>query len=140
MLHLSVLCIAPFCGLFFMQNLRQTHFMFHADSTNGVWRPKTGEEETEDTLLIPANALKWPHQSGKTNWCLLYSFGTTKETDHLCTLDEDYSLFLEVNILLESILVRCWKYSGINGEGYNLGFGVGKFFSTSLMLTKSSFI
>lgn len=42
-----------------MQSLRQTDFMFHADSTNGVWRPKTGEEETEDTLLIPANALKY---------------------------------------------------------------------------------
>lgn len=78
-LHLSILCIAPLCGLFFMQNLRQTDFMFHTDSTNGVWRPKTGEEETEDTLLIPANALKWPHQSGIINWCLLYYFGTTKE-------------------------------------------------------------
>lgn len=35
-----------------MQNLRQTDFMFHADLTNGVWRPKTGEEETEDWFLL----------------------------------------------------------------------------------------
>lgn len=101
-----------------MQNLRQTDFMFHANSKNGLWGPKKEEEESS------ANDLKWLHIRQVKQTDVFIFFGTTETNIKAISMEFRWRLF-QLDVLgrknyfrflnVWSFLMR-WRYWGINGE------------------------